>query len=356
MTKWMDHLLRDTLHGRASTPASACLDAEAAAAFADDTLPAEERWRAEAHVADCARCQALLAALVTMTPVPAPRAWWRRPAIAWLVPAAVAATAIVVWINIPPSSNITPPVPNVSEARRSAERDSPRVTPPPAADAERLSQAAPDSRNAMSALPPSVQQRSRSEAVLIEQAAAAQAPALADNQASVPPTAAPALQSAAAEVTESREAERAEKVAEPPSLAETVTFGTDTSERALARRLEVARDSAVVSSNRISQWRIGTAGVVHHSTDGGSTWQTYSTGVNVPLTAGSSPSLMVCWLVGPGGLVLISTDEGRSWQRVPFPVAVDLVSIRAIDDKTATVVTADQRTFSTSDRGVTWSR
>jgi hypothetical protein len=143
---------------------------------------------------------------------------------------------------------------------------------------------------------------------------------------------------------------------EPPSLAESVTQSTETSERTPARRLESARNPVIVSANRISRWRIGTAGVVHHSTDGGATWKTYSTDVNVPMTAGASPSRAVCWLVGPGGVVLITTDEGRSWQRVPFPVAVDLVSIHAVDDKTARVMTADGRTFSTSDRGGAWTR
>jgi len=62
----------------------------------------------------------------------------------------------------------------------------------------------------------------------------------------------------------------------------------------------------------------------------------------------------VCWLVGPAGTVVVTGDGGRSWQRIAFPAAVDLRSVRATDDKTATVVTADSRQFSTSDGGATW--
>ena len=79
-------------------------------------------------------------------------------------------------------------------------------------------------------------------------------------------------------------------------------------------------------------------------------------GARVVLTAGSSPSPAVCWLVGREGVVLITTDEGRSWQRVPFPQAIDLISIRASDGTTAAVVGADGRSFTTSDRGVTWKQ
>jgi photosystem II stability/assembly factor-like uncharacterized protein len=95
--------------------------------------------------------------------------------------------------------------------------------------------------------------------------------------------------------------------------------------------------------------------VVQRSTDGGSTWQTQETGAAVTLTAGASPTPLVCWLVGPAGTVLLSTD-GRSWQRLAFPEAANLASVTATDDKTATVTATDGRRFSTTDGGLTWAR
>jgi hypothetical protein len=381
MTKWMDHLLRDTLEGGAASPPTPCLDAETAAAFADDTLSAHERSRAEAHVAECARCQALLAAVVTMTPPVVARPWWRRPAITWLAPIAVAATAVVVWVNMPRSANMAPPVQSAREAARPAQSQSTR-TPPPFADAERPSESARDSRAALSATPSAARspERERDRTEATDLPAGTPAGVLANSAVTPPPAAAPAAtaadmqaretilpsttvpQAAAAPRSESsigsesRQASPAEQAPEPPSVAEAVTFGTASSEQSVARRFDLGSGRVIVSSNPTSRWRIGTPGVVQHSADSGSTWRTQSTGVNVPLTAGASPSPSVCWLVGRGGVVLLSTDEGRSWQRVAFPVAVDLVSIRAVDDKTATVVTADRRTFSTSDAGVTWRR
>src|SRR6185436_5741143 len=111
----------------------------------------------------------------------------------------------------------------------------------------------------------------------------------------------------------------------------------------------------IVSSNPASRWRILANGGVQHSTDSGATWEVQSTGVTVMLTAGASPAPSICWLVGPQGIVLLSTD-GRSWRRIAFPESADLTSVRATDDKSATVNTADGRAFSTTDGGQTWKR
>jgi photosystem II stability/assembly factor-like uncharacterized protein len=83
------------------------------------------------------------------------------------------------------------------------------------------------------------------------------------------------------------------------------------------------------------------------------TWQTQSTGIPTALTAGIAPSPTTCWLVGPGGIIVLSTD-GLTWQRVPFREGMDLTSIRASDAVNATVLTADGRTFITTDGGKTW--
>ena len=126
-------------------------------------------------------------------------------------------------------------------------------------------------------------------------------------------------------------------------------------ESVVAGRLAaVAPPALIVSTNSRSRWLIGANGVVQHSTDGGSTWETQQTGASVTLTAGTSPSPSVCWLVGPGGLVLLSTD-GRSWQALPFVEKIDLLSVRASDEKTATVTAVGGRTFTTTDGGRTWT-
>jgi hypothetical protein len=84
-------LLRDALQSRVpAAPSQECLDAETVAAWADDALGRDERQAAEAHAADCARCQAVLAAMAATMPQATPRSWWRLPAMRWLVPLTVA--------------------------------------------------------------------------------------------------------------------------------------------------------------------------------------------------------------------------------------------------------------------------
>ena len=102
-----------------------------------------------------------------------------------------------------------------------------------------------------------------------------------------------------------------------------------------------------------TRWRILTPGSVQRSNDAGATWETQATGVSAILSSGAAPSKTVCWLVGKGGVVLLSAD-GRSWLRVPFPHAVDLVSVLATDASSAIVTTASGRTFTTVDGGKNW--
>jgi photosystem II stability/assembly factor-like uncharacterized protein len=72
------------------------------------------------------------------------------------------------------------------------------------------------------------------------------------------------------------------------------------------------------------------------------------------LTTGSSPSRDVCWIVGRAGVVLVTAD-GATWQRRSVPGSPDLTGVRAVDQRAATVTTADGRQFATLDGGVTWT-
>src|SRR4029078_4505803 len=96
-------LLRETLRGRMTPdPAAGCLDSEALAAWSGGALDARARGAVERHPADCARCQALLAAMARTEPQPAPSRWWRPSTFGWLAPLAAAAAAILVLIKPAP--------------------------------------------------------------------------------------------------------------------------------------------------------------------------------------------------------------------------------------------------------------
>lgn len=339
----MERLLRDTFAAReATTPDGPCLDADTAAAWADDALSSDERAAAIAHAADCARCQALLAAIArTSPPTPATStSWWRAPRIGWLVPLAGVGAAVTLWMVVPDRPSVRPAerLPSADAVARapSSPPASPIDAPPPQAKLEQEPgrSAAQDRRESRDEGRKEVGKQAGTEAPTRMNRPAAEEEKRLDSLAARAPAATPA----------------------PPSVAESVAIPqAAAAERSSALALARVGDTVIVSSNPGSRWRIVPGGAVQRSADGGSTWQTQQTGVAVTLIAGASPSPSVCWLVGPGGIVLLSTD-GQSWRRVAFPEVTDLVQIRAIDDKSATVTASDGRIFVTDDGGVTWTR
>ena len=362
----MDRLLADALKARAvAMPGTACLDAETLAAWADGGLDARERAAAEAHAADCARCQQLLAAMVRTSPPPAvERPWWRTPMLGWLVPVTAAATALAIWVAVP-----KPPSPATAEVPTTVDRIEP---PPPTAPAPPAEQRfAPETQSAQAggtALPkanspaPELQDRvSRDQRAASPTAEAAPtlrerreteslekkesfAPAVADNSNAVGAAPSPGAPAASAGAALSGAPPPA-----PPAAARRDLAALP--RQAFANRPEVV----IVSSNPSTRFRLLPDGGVQRSADAGSTWRTEATGVTDALTAGDSPSPSVCWLVGPAGAVLLSTD-GRSWRRVTSPDPADLRGVRAVDSENATVTAVDGRAVVTADGGRTWSR
>jgi hypothetical protein len=352
----VDRLLASTLRARAeAAPGAACLDAETLAAWADGALDAREQAAAEAHAADCGRCQALLAAMVRTTPPSSAVAPFRTRLLWWLAPIVPVAAALVIWFAVPnreplqqsdhgviaveePAPTARPAAAPADVKERSlADVQAPReaanqrdvVTPtpapvPPAGDLRERRGVAPLDKAV--APTPAATANALSEQVTIAPAVPAPAP---------PSTAAPSAQSA-------KEADATARRDAAPAPARLSTFAA-------------APDVVIVSSNPATRFRLLRGGGVQRSADGGATWRTESTGATDTLVAGSSPSPSVCWLIGPSGTVLLTTD-GRSWRRVTFPEAVNLRAVTATDADNATVTTADGRVFVTADGGQTWSR
>jgi hypothetical protein len=323
----VDRVLRRTRASRSASDAGisdGCLDAETLAAWADGELPSNERAAAEQHAADCARCQAMLAAMVRTTPEAAPAPpRWRLSGFGWLVPLAATAAAVGIWIAVP-ERPARPP--------ESAPRPADAVSPSPALPAPPASPA-PTPR----AQPDTAELRAR------DSRADARA-----KQIAPPPAAAAAPPPAQAF------REEAAPAVQPSASAPSRAFERTTA-NSLAETIVVSAVVDIVSPDPMSRWRIAGGRSVERSTDGGATWQPQQAGATSDLVAGSSPSPTVCWLVGRAGLVLLTID-GRQWRRVVFPVPADLSTVSAGDASTAVVTTSDGRTFRTSDAGRTWAR
>ena len=334
-----------------------CLDAETIAAWMDGSLSERERTAAEAHAADCDRCLAVLAAVAKTVPPPqkAARPSW-LPGLSglsarWLVPIATAAVAVVAWVAVqdqresvrpvdmiaPPASAPAPPAAPPAELKREAAPQAnvggvaAEKSPAPALEKRKPVVSARRDEQAKIQAEDEAAKREQLERLardgLVPQPRSAVAPP--------PPVAAPP----------------AKPVAAPQAAAATTRTAEQTITQSQFR--SAIAPTFVVSPDPNMRWRIS-GSLVERSTDGGRTWSVQTIGIQISISAGVSPAPGVCWMVGRGGTVLLTTD-GETWRRLEFPDAnANLVAVAARDALSATVATADGRTYVTDDGGKTW--
>jgi hypothetical protein len=282
--------------------------------------------------------------LVKTTPAPAGESHRRVPLVTWLAPFALTAAAIAIWVNLQQRAPIV--MPSIAPPPAIALR----TEPPSPQEAQREAQRSP------SFVAPRVKTRPLSSSTV---AAAQPTPAGNDMRAAAEPR-------EAAPANVNPPTAPAATPGPPPTLAETLSTTDSMSVQpraqqragaplAMAKSLAAGSVREITSPDALYRWRLTDApGMVERSHDGGMTWEAQATGSTTRLAAGSSPALAVCWVVGSNGTILLSTD-GRSWMQVPFPESVDLISVRASDDRAASIVTRDGRRFATADRGGHWA-
>ena len=386
MTNAFDKLLGDSLRaGAAANGGVECLDGEVLAAWFDGTLPPPERAAVETHAAGCARCQAMVAALVR-TDRPSRRAWWHAPAVRWLVPLAVAAAAVVVVRVLLPArgGQATPALPSAAvrqaESQQAAvgnsaaapQRDAVAMESPGPARMERRkadeiaadrarAAAAPASGISAGALPAQSAAASPRLEPLNDQIGGA-TPVPAPPQVPLATPAPPASEASAgglaatSRVAQAQPAPRTSPPPAPPRVADAGDQVGGLAETVAIMPLAGRAGGGVViaTADQMVRWRVAGQRRVERSADGGLTWQAQPVGAPAALAAGSAPSGTVCWLVGGSGLVLRTSDAGRTWTRVPFAEAVDLVAIAASSADSATITTAGGRRYETTDGGASW--
>jgi len=126
----LEQALKHELRAAGTPPAGACLDAETLGAWTDGALDPAAMAAAEAHVSNCARCQALIGTMVRATPstagtqgtlgtlgTPGTLSLWKW----WLAPIAAGVTAVTLWMVVPEQPQLAgaPPRPEAAQAARS---------------------------------------------------------------------------------------------------------------------------------------------------------------------------------------------------------------------------------------------
>jgi hypothetical protein len=336
-----DRLLRRHLPPSLEPPTTdACLDADTAGAWIAGRLSGAPLDEAREHVADCARCQTLMATLARLETEPAaagandaPARWWR-----WLVPIGVVAAMLAVVLLVPRETSrpTSPVVQEQAAARRDQNKDLEFRPAPSAAEAKK------DARD---------EGRIGERDQKLEPAKpAAPATPLAAAPRAATQLDAPTLATKNAELQPRQAAPRA-----PSGSAardKTQAAAAANAKGSSANELTDAFRADVVSPDGTTRWRISSR-AVEKSTDGGATWTTAVTVMDGRWTGGAAPSSTTLWLVGRQGLVERTTD-GRTFQRVTFPETTDLSAVQATSAETATITTADGRSFGTTDGGKTW--
>lgn len=353
-----DAQLARVLGGRDRAGLGPCPDAETLAAWTDGTLDAAARTDCAAHLADCMRCQAILAAAdlaweredqaVGAEAAPeaararAARFPWRK--IAWVsAPLALAASALLaVW---------------VSRGARERPAETPREETP---EATKVAGGIEPERDRQ---PPAGQDAFRRDRAKGPEAAAkgerADRPASPPAQPTGPaPGESRQVASSEAPSVEPARDAAASRVAAAPVMA---PAAAPPPPPALQRAAENAMAAPTLKSAVTTQWS---------SPSGRVTWSTAPGGRLLRAAGGAAPELIattgadlvsgaafsdeVAWVVGKQGTVWRTTD-GRSWRQVQFPTSDDLVAVEPPGGAdTVTVTTAEGRRFTTRDGGRSW--
>jgi hypothetical protein len=356
-----DRIISRHLAAGAAPADAGCLEASVIAAYRDRSLPRDERSGCEQHLARCARCSGVLAAMVRIGDAGASgaeaiarRGWWRQPQMLSLATlGAVAIVLAVVILKAGRPSGLTNGSLEYEQKSKSLEAnaETDRLKSPPAETNPSI--AMNEAADAGLAAP----QRVPSP---VQGAATNNAPA---NSAGQPPAAlgAQTAPMTTAPLASPPMAETAKAQAALPSAAGAPAVPA-ASRSAISEMVGAAIGAAIPGGTAVvveppdhsTVWMVGAKGSIsRYSPHSG--WVPQASGVTADLTAGSALSPTICWIVGRGGTILRTLD-GEHWTKTNSPVTSDLASVIATGTDAATIATPDGRRFTTANGGATWDR
>ena len=409
-----DAVLKQGLGASRGPGGQDCPEAGIIAAYFERSLAAEQKEHWERHFADCARCQAVLAAMARAQTAESaePRSVRHRGLMPYTaIAAAIAGVVIMIGVirglRRPVGLEIASREPLASAERRKTEK-SPQAeatgalialnearnppaslgkpASPPLATLEKI----PSGRNAERAFGKSndlvrgVHREKRRRGIRnpeekAEPAPSVLAPSIATGrplaeshreEAMKAPSAAPEAPGNAPAAGPEVAGESAERESPPPppppavgnikpewaviphvgGSAPSAQFAEKIVSGAGGSRETPGAGVVIRTPDNIVRWWLNPKGKIFHRAADGSWSDSY---LGAGLMAGSAPSADVCWVVGRGGIIA-RTIDGDHWQKLASPTSTDLASVAASDAMSAVVTAQDGRRFATSDGGRTW--
>jgi photosystem II stability/assembly factor-like uncharacterized protein len=101
-------------------------------------------------------------------------------------------------------------------------------------------------------------------------------------------------------------------------------------------------------------WACGRWGTILHTTDGGKTWNSQTSGIDYTLTGIHFVDPKQGWAVGDQGTIIHTKDGGTIWTKQKSPVPYFLMGVLFVNSKKGWIVTERTTILATEDGGATW--
>jgi hypothetical protein len=367
----------------ASAPGSICVDAETLAAYHERSLTPAQTASLKAHVADCERCQQILAQLRATDEIPVAiatpqathdakspvrvlparrRALWR-----WVAPAGALAAALLVWVAVHENNSVRVPtqVPSAalkqSETAKNLPASPPAPTQAPSLDATSKNENAfSDALSALNTAPQSKiagTARQRPQSLLKEKdsANAEKKSSVRDDfrQLAGDSLSTNALPASGEGLKSQTEVARTEAPATETAVPNrgAVAAATPVIPLAPSARTELSRPRAaapVAGALRQEQQLEATPRFKSNAE-----MRLANTVTEVTISA---PGGLASWRVGPAGIIEFSSDAGKTWTVQPSGVIADLLAGSAPSDKVCWIVGRGGTILRTVDGGAHWQK
>jgi photosystem II stability/assembly factor-like uncharacterized protein len=101
-------------------------------------------------------------------------------------------------------------------------------------------------------------------------------------------------------------------------------------------------------------WACGRYGTILHTSDGGATWSSQSSGTTFTLSGICFSDTKNGWAVGNKGTIVHTNDGGRNWQKQESPIDYFHMDVISINPQKGFITSERTNILATTDGGKTW--